>query len=68
MPLCLLPVPPLTLLPHSPIASQSLSCCITSLLLLLLLQEDRVPFFAAGVSSVMHPWNPHCPTMHFNYR
>lgn len=28
----------------------------------------RVPFFAAGVSSVMHPWNPHAPTMHFNYR
>ncbi|KAI7837822.1 hypothetical protein COHA_008310 [Chlorella ohadii] len=31
-------------------------------------QDDRVPFFAAGISSVMHPWNPHCPTMHFNYR
>ncbi|KAL4420308.1 hypothetical protein ABPG77_001398 [Micractinium sp. CCAP 211/92] len=31
-------------------------------------KDDRVPFFAAGVSSVMHPWNPHCPTMHFNYR
>ena len=29
---------------------------------------DRVPFFACGISSVMHPWNPHCPTMHFNYR
>jgi len=29
---------------------------------------DRVPFFAAGISSVMHPWNPHAPTMHFNYR
>lgn len=28
----------------------------------------RVPFFAAGVSSVMHPHNPHAPTMHFNYR
>jgi coproporphyrinogen III oxidase len=28
----------------------------------------RVPFFAAGISSVMHPWNPNCPTMHFNYR
>jgi hypothetical protein len=27
-----------------------------------------VPFFAAGISSVMHPKNPHCPTMHFNYR
>mmetsp|Transcript_10172 Transcript_10172/g.25358 ORF Transcript_10172/g.25358 Transcript_10172/m.25358 type:complete len:366 (-) Transcript_10172:793-1890(-) len=30
--------------------------------------DDRVPFFAAGISSVMHPRNPHCPTMHFNYR
>jgi len=28
----------------------------------------RVPFFAAGISSVMHPRNPHAPTMHFNYR
>lgn len=30
--------------------------------------SGRVPFFAAGISSVMHPWNPHAPTMHFNYR
>lgn len=29
---------------------------------------EPVPFFAAGVSSVMHPWNPMAPTMHFNYR
>jgi len=29
---------------------------------------DRVPFFACGLSSVMHPKNPFCPTMHFNYR
>ena len=29
---------------------------------------SRVPFFAAGISSVMHPHNPHAPTMHFNYR
>lgn len=29
---------------------------------------SRVPFFAAGISSVMHPVNPHAPTMHFNYR
>jgi coproporphyrinogen III oxidase len=28
----------------------------------------RVPFFAAGISSVMHPCNPHAATMHFNYR
>ena len=30
--------------------------------------NSKVPFFAAGISSVMHPRNPHCPTMHFNYR
>ena len=29
---------------------------------------ERVPFFACGLSCVMHPRNPHCPTMHFNYR
>mmetsp|Transcript_29655 Transcript_29655/g.43847 ORF Transcript_29655/g.43847 Transcript_29655/m.43847 type:complete len:392 (-) Transcript_29655:59-1234(-) len=29
---------------------------------------ERVPFFACGLSSVMHPRNPFCPTMHFNYR
>lgn len=28
----------------------------------------RVPFFACGISSVMHPKNPFAPTMHFNYR
>lgn len=25
-------------------------------------------FFAAGISSVIHPKNPHVPTVHFNYR
>lgn len=30
--------------------------------------QEGVPFFACGLSSVMHPKNPHCPTMHFNYR
>lgn len=30
--------------------------------------DERVPFFAAGISSVVHPWNPHAPTVHFNYR
>ncbi len=29
---------------------------------------EPVPFFAAGISSVMHPHNPFAPTMHFNYR
>nr|CAG4649261.1 EOG090X04L5 [Scapholeberis mucronata]SVE93563.1 EOG090X04L5 [Scapholeberis mucronata] len=27
-----------------------------------------LPFFAAGISSVIHPTNPHIPTIHFNYR
>jgi coproporphyrinogen III oxidase len=27
-----------------------------------------IPFFAAGISSVMHPKNPFAPTVHFNYR
>jgi len=29
---------------------------------------EQVPFFAVGLSCVMHPTNPFCPTMHFNYR
>lgn len=29
---------------------------------------ESVPFFACGLSSVMHPKNPFAPTMHFNYR
>lgn len=29
---------------------------------------QKVPFFAAGLSSVIHPKNPYCPTLHFNYR
>jgi hypothetical protein len=29
---------------------------------------ERIPFFACGLSSVMHPKNPFAPTMHFNYR
>ena len=33
------------------------------------LPEDKsFEFFAAGVSSVIHPKNPHIPTIHFNYR
>lgn len=28
----------------------------------------NLPFFAAGISSVIHPRNPHAPTVHFNYR
>ena len=30
--------------------------------------DGRLPFVAMGVSSVVHPTNPHCPTVHFNYR
>jgi coproporphyrinogen III oxidase len=29
---------------------------------------ERVPFFVCGLSSVMHPKNPFCATMHFIYR
>ncbi|XP_066586023.1 oxygen-dependent coproporphyrinogen-III oxidase [Prorops nasuta] len=32
------------------------------------LDEGSVPFFAAGVSAVIHPRNPMVPTIHFNYR
>lgn len=31
-------------------------------------EGEKVLFFATGLSCVMHPRNPHCPTMHFNYR
>ncbi|CAM6097212.1 unnamed protein product [Calypogeia fissa] len=31
-------------------------------------KAGRIPFFASGVSSVMHPKNPFAPTVHFNYR
>ena len=30
--------------------------------------QESVRFSACGLSCVMHPRNPHCPTMHFNYR
>ena len=29
---------------------------------------DGTPFFATGVSLVVHPWNPHVPTIHMNVR
>ncbi|MEM6784232.1 MAG: oxygen-dependent coproporphyrinogen oxidase [Bacteroidota bacterium] len=29
---------------------------------------DAKPFFATGISSVIHPRNPHVPTVHFNFR
>jgi coproporphyrinogen III oxidase len=31
-------------------------------------KNGQVQFFACGISSVLHPRNPHAPTMHFNYR
>ena len=31
-------------------------------------EDGTLPFVAMGVSSVVHPTNPHCPTIHFNYR
>nr|AMY96566.1 coproporphyrinogen-III oxidase [Meretrix meretrix] len=32
------------------------------------IEGDNLPFFAAGISSVIHPRNPNVPTIHFNYR
>jgi len=32
------------------------------------LKEGKLPFFAAGISSVVHPKSPNVPTIHFNYR
>lgn len=32
------------------------------------LSDGPLPFFAAGVSAVIHPRNPMIPTIHFNYR
>lgn len=32
------------------------------------MDEGSLPFFAAGVSAVIHPRNPMVPTIHFNYR
>mgnify|MGYP003365503420 FL=1 len=29
---------------------------------------EGVKFFACGLSMVIHPFNPHCPTTHLNYR
>lgn len=31
-------------------------------------KDGKLPFCAMGVSSVIHPTNPHIPTVHFNYR
>ncbi|KAI0287795.1 Coproporphyrinogen III oxidase, partial [Multifurca ochricompacta] len=30
--------------------------------------QESLPFFAAGISLVIHPRNPHAPTVHANYR
>ncbi|KAL1510000.1 hypothetical protein ABEB36_004660 [Hypothenemus hampei] len=32
------------------------------------LEDGKLPFFAAGISAVIHPVNPMVPTIHFNYR
>jgi coproporphyrinogen III oxidase len=32
------------------------------------LSDGKLTFFAAGISSVIHPRNPYVPTLHFNYR
>jgi coproporphyrinogen III oxidase len=31
-------------------------------------KQEGLPFFAAGLSLVVHPRNPHAPTVHANYR
>ena len=31
-------------------------------------KEGNLPFYALGISCVIHPVNPFIPTMHFNYR
>lgn len=31
-------------------------------------RPEGLPFFAAGISLVVHPRNPHAPTVHANYR
>lgn len=30
--------------------------------------DGTVQFYACGLSMVIHPWNPHAPTTHLNYR
>ena len=30
--------------------------------------SGQTPFFACGLSLVLHPVNPHAPTIHMNYR
>ncbi|KAF9947294.1 Coproporphyrinogen-III oxidase, partial [Mortierella alpina] len=30
--------------------------------------KEDTPFFATGISAVIHPKNPNAPTVHFNYR
>lgn len=30
--------------------------------------SGQTPFFACGLSLVLHPVNPHAPTVHMNYR
>ncbi|XP_011504956.1 PREDICTED: oxygen-dependent coproporphyrinogen-III oxidase [Ceratosolen solmsi marchali] len=32
------------------------------------MDDGPLPFFAAGISAVIHPRNPMIPTIHFNYR
>lgn len=31
-------------------------------------QDKELPFYALGISCVVHPVNPYVPTIHFNYR
>lgn len=38
------------------------------IVIIMFLLPGKLPFCAMGVSSVIHPKNPHIPTVHFNYR
>lgn len=43
-------------------------CGYLNLHIFLCFTSGKLPFIAMGVSSVIHPKNPHIPTVHFNYR
>lgn len=47
---------------------KDLNSCMTQLFVTLSFLSGKLPFCAMGVSSVIHPKNPHIPTVHFNYR
>ena len=58
--------PPITTRPGLP--TPATTCVLTHASCLANLSGKTMPFFACGVSSVIHPRNPNVPTVHFNYR